>query len=403
MAGWTPIVCLWFLALALLPVNFFGMGSVEPSHILIAGALAVMFLAPQRSLGPMRTPPMDVALLAFVWLTYVSLVNFFWFAQHPGSSKFVATILYTGFNLVVMWGVVSMLQTNRAGMTAAFRWAVAIGLVVEIVAIKLGAGYRGTGTFDNPNAMGYWAVLAVACWIALKPHGERLGLLDAGVMVVALAVTVMSGSRAASGSVVGVILVALIFWGVPQRALPALVLAAMLGVGAMAFTGARMVSDFSEQPLAQRFADKTDAGELEKRNYDRIWNYPQYIVLGAGEGAWERFRDSDSVRSEYETHSTYATLLFSYGIVGSVIFACMLGMIFRSAAWREWALLASVGFYGLTHQGLRTTLLWVFFAVVIARGMHHANHQRNKRLAARLLAEPDDQDGKARWSGGCGR
>ena len=58
----------------------------------------------------------------------------------------------------------------------------------------------------------------------------------------------------------------------------------------------------------------------ESRGYNRIYEYPEQILLGAGErGRW-RFGPGH----EHELHSSFGTVLFSYGIVGFVLFSTFL-------------------------------------------------------------------------------
>jgi hypothetical protein len=103
---------------------------------------------------------------------------------------------------------------------------------------------------------------------------------------------------------------------------------------------------------------KQEDDSLAGRGYDRIWNNPGYLLFGAAEGAYRRF---DSVLSG-EIHSSPATLFFSYGFVGGGIFVVFLTYILRGSERRSWLLLMPTLMYGLTHNGLRFSLLWVTLA-----------------------------------------
>ena len=103
---------------------------------------------------------------------------------------------------------------------------------------------------------------------------------------------------------------------------------------------------------------------LAMRGYDRIVNHPNYLVFGAGEGAWWRF---DSY-IDGELHSSIGTLLFSYGIVGLGLFTWFL---VRAAGDRKLLFVAyacPLALYGLTHNGLRFTLMWELLAVLSCVG-----------------------------------
>ena len=83
-----------------------------------------------------------------------------------------------------------------------------------------------------------------------------------------------------------------------------------------------------------------------------------YLVLGAGQGATERFD------TEGEVHSTPGTLIFSYGLPGSVLFVLFLWNIVGGDAVRSTLLLAPLLAYGLVHNGLRFPWFWLAVCVI---------------------------------------
>lgn len=106
----------------------------------------------------------------------------------------------------------------------------------------------------------------------------------------------------------------------------------------------------------------------EGRGYDRIWLSPEHLFIGAGEGAFARFTNKSGDKG-VEIHSTWGTILFSYGIVGLTLYTACLFLIFRPAPPAHWAYFATIALYGVTHQGLRFSMAWVFYGIVF--GMAH--------------------------------
>jgi hypothetical protein len=104
-----------------------------------------------------------------------------------------------------------------------------------------------------------------------------------------------------------------------------------------------------------------------------IWlvDYPEHLILGAGEGASERFytpryrEDSGA-----EVHSTLGVVLFAYGIPGTALFLLFLWRLARADPAHVLTLIVPLLVYGLAHNGLRFSLLWFCLAVVYgtARG-----------------------------------
>jgi hypothetical protein len=123
----------------------------------------------------------------------------------------------------------------------------------------------------------------------------------------------------------------------------------------------------------QSFGEHDD-DSVQGRGYDRIWLHPEYVFVGAGEGAPGRLT---SHGRDQELHSTWGTLLFSYGITGFLLFLVMLAVIFYRAPWRHMLYFLPIALYGLTHQGLRFSMLWVFFGLVfgVANGGRLASHR----------------------------
>ena len=101
-----------------------------------------------------------------------------------------------------------------------------------------------------------------------------------------------------------------------------------------------------------------DDDSFSSRGYDRIWEFPQYLLFGAGEGAYDRFRRWDN----QEFHSTFGTILFSYGLVGSTFFVWWMLKLYRVSGIHYFAYLFPPVLYGVAHQGLRFSLLWLLLA-----------------------------------------
>jgi len=102
--------------------------------------------------------------------------------------------------------------------------------------------------------------------------------------------------------------------------------------------------------------------ELQARNVDRILQYSQHTILGAGEGDFDRF----AYDREIEIHSTFGTLLFSYGIPGITLFGLFVLQLARRLDRRHWAHLVAIFLYSLTHNGLRFTYGWLVLALLAA-------------------------------------
>ena len=99
------------------------------------------------------------------------------------------------------------------------------------------------------------------------------------------------------------------------------------------------------------------------RGYSRIWEIGVHFLWGVGEGAYNRFQTMKGM----EIHSTFASLLVSYGLTGLIGYALIFfrGIVYRGNAIRNLIVFSGVLLYQVTHNGIRNTLLWLFLALFI--------------------------------------
>jgi phosphoglycerol transferase MdoB-like AlkP superfamily enzyme len=89
--------------------------------------------------------------------------------------------------------------------------------------------------------------------------------------------------------------------------------------------------------------------------------------VGAGEGYFLRFHPR-----KLEIHSSAATLLFSYGIVGAGLFLVFLRWLSVTAGSRLTLLMIPALSYSLFHQGMRARPFWLLLAVALGLGVLNA-------------------------------
>ncbi|NVB83276.1 MAG: hypothetical protein HOV81_33195, partial [Kofleriaceae bacterium] len=216
-------------------------------------------------------------------------------------------------------------------------------------------GSRGSIFFNNPNQLGYFALLA-ACVIVLLHWRLRLNLIVTSVMLASCGyLSALSASRSALGGIA--LLLALLVFSNP-RVIIGVVVAAVL----LLFVGGPVANavDAAENRVRNRHSN---AGFFEERGYDRIWEHQEYLVFGAGEGGLSRF-DGDR-KFRMEIHSSAGTVLFSYGIIGATLFLLFMWRLMRGAGWRLMIVLVPPISYAVAHQSLRFTLLWVLLAIFV--------------------------------------
>jgi hypothetical protein len=349
---------LWSSTILLLPFYVFDSGLPQPADWLLAALLPLLLWTWNGRLpGPLARPLK--ALLVF--LLYVVIVNLAWslvmftFSLNPKEGFLIAPSYYV-FNGMLFLSFLLMFQ--RYGEF--FLWLTArlvlVSVLIQVVlAFTLQSALtRSTAMFNNPNQLGYFALLS-ACVILLGQKRLKLSTLQVTIGVAGCSyLALLSASKAALASI-GVLGIALLLSKVRT------ILVASIVLGALIFTDNPFSAAIDR--AEQRISSDQSLGFLEERGYDRIVAFPEYWAFGAGEGAYRRFKEISAIGS-HELHSSLATLFFCYGIIGTIVFCLFLRGALSGAGARAWVIIGAALAYGMTHQGLRFRLLWLLIAMV---------------------------------------
>jgi hypothetical protein len=114
-------------------------------------------------------------------------------------------------------------------------------------------------------------------------------------------------------------------------------------------------------------ADSDD--NLIARGYGALLNPDLRIFYGWGEGYTLEGHPGATPEHGLEVHSTFGGVLIGYGLFGFIIFAAFfIHLVARvsSKVGVKFAIIIFLPtfFYGLTHNGIRFTIFWIFLAAV---------------------------------------
>ena len=329
--------------------------------------------------------------LGFVVLTFFINITHFVFSP---DKKFLLSSLYYVYNFGVFLFVVHLFSAAPNTTNKLTYWALTASILTELLIVLFtpGDSIRATGTFNNANQLGYWSLLSIALLIVVK-RDQKINALDLVLMLMVLTTQVLSLSKAGVLSMLFCIGI-LFFSKLISNKQRLLILAtAIIGTVYVSFTDGGLSKKLQEldalQALYTRISTIGTQGDdsLGGRGYDRIIKNPYYTLVGAGEGANWRY----SIQNK-ELHSGLATLLFSYGPTGFILFFTFLYFVFKGLPWRYTMLLIPIMMYGLTHQNIRFTYFWVFVAA--AYSGRYFERSINEQSSAPLF--PDNSNiGKA--------
>lgn len=352
-----PALVVWGLVVVATPFYVLASGLPQPSNALL---LPLVPLALWGWNGRLDARFVRV-IRPLAWFTvWVCLVNYGWalaVGKWTAHESYTIFPLYYVFNLTSF--TIALILYHRHGELAlrVTIYAVFVAVAIQVVAsfAFVTTELRNALFFNNANQLGYYALVA-ASLIALAQRRLKLGVVPASAGITACAyLAVMSASRAALAGIA--VLVVLLVFANPR----VILVASLAAVGLVAAGGPIARAIDNVQVRVQR---ESRLGFAEERGYDRLWTYKQHLLIGAGEGDFARFVDDP--RAAREIHSSFATLLFSYGVLGAGLFLAFLARLVRGADLRlSLMLLPTLGFT-LSHQGLRFTSLWVLLGVFVA-------------------------------------
>lgn len=364
-----PVLVVWAMYLMSIPFYVGESGLPQPGNALL------FILLPLAMKGWNGRLPADLVrtLKPLLWFTlWVCAVNFTWALIHWKWEirEYLLHPVYYIFNVMMMFTALLLYQRHGTAFLRVTAYAV-IGIVLFLVVASVfrrGDLSRGALFFNNPNQLGYYSLLA-ACLIALTQRATQIKLVTASLAVTGCAyLSVLSASRAATAGI-GILFVLLVFSN------PRLIVAGVLVAVALLAVGGPIANsmDYTQQRRALLDRDP-ESNFLEERNYDRLWEHKEHLLLGAGEGDYGRF--STLEREGLEIHSSAATVLFSYGIVGTLLFLLFALRVVKRAELRATVILVPTFAYTIAHQGLRFTMLWVLLAIFVACKLHSASGRR---------------------------
>jgi hypothetical protein len=353
-----------FVYIVLSPFYVVESGLPQPADFLMMfGILAASSMMLVRN--KLMFSKLSLSLMGFVGL--VCAVNLYHFAFTPDKRFLLSSLAYI-YNAGVFAFFMVLFRTAPEQTKRMLRYGLVISLVFQAIYLIFAgdSGSRNIGTFNNPNQLGYWALLIAASLYVLKEQTFKLN--DYIWLGLCGFIGALSLSKAFL-LVFPIILAVYIFSTRTKNIWRYLfVFFAGLVVVYSVVSPNNILQHYTTEafsPVVNRLdtlgVERDDS--LEGRGYLRIPANPEYLILGAGERAFDRFAPDYKYM---ELHAALPTILFSYGIIGLGYFIVFIASVLWRAPVSYWILMASIFSHGLVHQNIRFTGFWVFLAILYA-------------------------------------
>ena len=361
--GSKKIDLMWVAYIFLLPFYVFRSGSVQPATFAFAAALGVLLarsklrLPRNQLVSRALNSPMAVMALLVV---LVLVIDGFW-SIRLGSGEPIGFAIYYVFNFgLFIYGYIA-LRENRFDFVNSTLYAVYASVAFQVAASFVIPApvdeSREALFFNGCNQLAYWALSCACIVVVAQLNGFGRTTWNLLALAACAWLTLLSLSKAGVGCIA--ILMLIVFGTMPRRLLVGITLGTFL-----LFVVAGQLGYLTR--INDRFASTNQVfdNQIEGRGYDRIVNYPEYMVLGAGEGEVGRFRGALSDLGA-EMHSAPGTMLFSYGVTGLALYATFLFLVLMRSRGAQRLVVLLPLVYGFTHNGLRFSIAWIFFLFVI--------------------------------------
>lgn len=371
---------LLFLFFLLKPFYFFSSGIPQLSDVSLAFIFLLIFLSKDLSFDRRFS---GFIFSAALFVFYVFLVNGIWSALLGIS--FMRPSIYYLYNLMALFLMLYLYRKLGLKLFQVVYYCVTTSVILQFLLYLLlgGGSYRTILFFNNPNQLGYYGILCLAIIIVVSEKIKVNSFWFILSVIASLILIAASLSKAAIISIVIMILSVLIF--LRRNTKNKWIMNAMLLFISIVFIlFPNVFEQFNDTSLVSNVNDRiNNIGEASDdsaagRGYDRLFRYPEYLIFGAGEGAYYRFESQVGVS---EIHSHLGTLLFCYGIVGFFLFM----LIIVQSIWKQHFSiifpLTGAFLYGLTHNGLRHTFLWMLIGLIFASKFpirHEENSDESK-------------------------
>ncbi|WP_367913174.1 hypothetical protein [Leadbetterella sp. DM7] len=211
--------------------------------------------------------------------------------------------------------------------------------------------------FNNPNQLGYYALLMLSIFAVLPTVFRKKKFIMLLTVLLSGYLVFLSGSRAALSGIALLGIIMLIKEGFRYK-FNTFILASILIFAYPVIMQSNFIKDRLDLIEQRNERNAASATQAQIRAYDRFWIHPEYIFYGSGEGEYQRFESYQKL----EMHSGFGTVLFSYGLLGFFFFLSFIYTCIRRNFLYGIIILLPVLAYNVTHQGLRNSLFWVFLA-----------------------------------------
>jgi hypothetical protein len=323
-------------------------------------------------------------ILCLGFLFYVIAINSVWTMVLGDTMDLMISTFFYIYNMLILICCILIYNKLNDDIYKYFYYGIFATVIIQVILFVVMDSIhptRASNFFNNPNQLGYFALLNLGILFIIERKINYRPIFFLISVLSCFLLILVSVSKAA---LISSIMMYVVFAIVSKRGGAFKI----INISLVGILGSFFALIATNQPflyninttldsILYRIHDSSTGGSyLEGRGYDRIFNHTNYWIFGSGEGHESRFTSMLAA----ELHSTLGNIFFSYGLIGFILFMLIVFYVFYKSKLIYAYPLVCMFFYGLTHNGIRNSALWMMIAILIVSSEKITKNKAEKKL-----------------------
>ncbi|MBP3708097.1 MAG: hypothetical protein J6J36_05770 [Clostridia bacterium] len=382
-------ICLW-LYIFFKPFYLSGSGSLQISDGFIILAFVLTFMSKEeKRMIDKKT------IYIFIFSCCVTIINLIYYSIYQNTG-FVQSIMYYVFILMGIMLLNTKVKDESFLNVAYYTFIVDIVVQLILYIVGVGKNWMGTtrymGTLRDPNQFAFFIFLCMMYIHILEKilqKKKRLIVYFIGVYLIFLSASTGMLLAVATFVVLSIISNSDYMLKVKRviTSKQAIIILFIILIGlfilgldkdnwdkTVEFIDKNIVNSSIVKRTMSKFekSNGTNSSLAEDRNLDMLYNNWEYIFIGAGEGAYDRFNSGG------EIHSTLPSMLFYYGIIPLFIVLVWIYKNLKGLKIRDLIPYIAIFIESFTLLNQRQLLLWGI--IMLAPSIKQSNINRESDI-----------------------
>jgi len=370
------VLFLYSIGIFLFPLYSFSSGGMQLSHMFLLLGSLVFFFKNHFYVKNNISIKLIFSLAALIFIR-----EFYGLIFQLGSIEYINSVYFIFYNLIIFSFFLSYLISNGFSKYLTFSLLGSIGLaiipiLIQGINLSVSSGAtRVIGTFNNPNQLGYFSVCIFSILTCLYYFKKINNITYFLSIIFAILLCILSLSKAAMVALT----LAILFFSLdyakhhPKKLILAISLILLFSYKFI------LNLDLEDLTFVNRISNigSDNDDSLAGRGYNVIFEATG-LELAFGLGV-----EKVVGIFGHEVHSTFMSMMIHYGILGFIIFSFFIFYIFYNVYNKLGLTKTSVLFipffvYGITHNGTRFTIFWIFLALILYFSRYYKQRELSK-------------------------